>query len=283
MATPWMKLFSEARTDPKLQMLSGDEHLVWFNLLCLANDQEVRGTVVKKRKLLALEVARGDIELMNAAIEKLVELEIITATEDTFVFINWEKRQGSASKPSDSPEETRERQRRSRGQKKVNSDKTDVTPKTPASENVTPCHAESRLDIDRDKEREKDYPPKSPQGDEADRSASASKVVALWNDALVPLGFPRVAKSTPERERHFSARLNDDKRRHSLDWWGALFAVMAQSPFMLQSAKEKARWLTFDWLLNESNLVKIAEGKYNNAANGGESGGGTWIPVPEED
>ena len=28
--------------------------------------------------------------------------------------------------------------------------------------------------------------------------------------------------------------------------------------------KEKANWLDFDWCLNESNLVKVLEGKYDN-------------------
>ena len=33
---------------------------------------------------------------------------------------------------------------------------------------------------------------------------------------------------------------------------------------MLKNAKNKANWLTFDWLLNENNLVKVQEGKYDN-------------------
>ena len=40
---------------------------------------------------------------------------------------------------------------------------------------------------------------------------------------------------------------------------------MTLSDFLVTSAKEHARWLSFDWVLNESNLVKITEGKYNNA------------------
>lgn len=36
---------------------------------------------------------------------------------------------------------------------------------------------------------------------------------------------------------------------------------------MRKSAAEKAPWLTFDWLLNETNLVKVAEGKYGRVLN----------------
>ena len=32
---------------------------------------------------------------------------------------------------------------------------------------------------------------------------------------------------------------------------------------MRKSAAERAPWLTFDWLLNETNLVKVTEGKYS--------------------
>ena len=38
---------------------------------------------------------------------------------------------------------------------------------------------------------------------------------------------------------------------------------MAQSAFLRDKAKNKAPWLTFDWILNETNVTKIAEGKYN--------------------
>jgi hypothetical protein len=48
-------------------------------------------------------------------------------------------------------------------------------------------------------------------------------VIKLWNDILEPLGFRKVAKATPERGKHFNARLNDDTRRCSLAWWNALF------------------------------------------------------------
>ena len=36
---------------------------------------------------------------------------------------------------------------------------------------------------------------------------------------------------------------------------------------MRKSAAEKSPWLTFDWLLNETNLVKVSEGKYGRALN----------------
>ena len=122
--------------------------------------------------------------------------------------------------------------------------------------------------------------PSSPPDDPgAEEAATLGKVIALWNDRLGPMGFLRVQKTTPRRERSFKARLGDDKRRHALAWWGELFDAMAQSGFLCDSAKEKAPWLTFDWILNENKLVNIVEGKYQNGAALPRGG----IPPPTED
>ncbi|MBQ7215668.1 MAG: hypothetical protein IJS39_06760 [Synergistaceae bacterium] len=43
-----------------------------------------------------------------------------------------------------------------------------------------------------------------------------------------------------------------------------MFDKIAASNFMRESAAQKANWLTIDWPLNETNLVKILEGKYDN-------------------
>jgi hypothetical protein len=79
-------------------------------------------------------------------------------------------------------------------------------------------------------------------------------------------GFPPVKKATPERARHFGARLNDDKHRHALAWWGEQFEYMSQSAFLCERAKAGAPWLNFDWILNEDNLVKIVERKFGSDA-----------------
>ena len=116
--------------------------------------------------------------------------------------------------------------------------------------------------------------PSSPEGDEAaapetspeppkDGTVKVAEVVELWNSELCPLGFPKVSKVTPDRRKHFTARLRDGAERRELAWWRDRIAAIAGSEFMRKSAAEKSPWLTFDWLLNETNLVKVAEGKYS--------------------
>ena len=94
--------------------------------------------------------------------------------------------------------------------------------------------------------------------------ATLGRVITLWNETLGPLGFPQGIKVTPAREKAFKARLNASLERKSQEWWQDIIGKMALSNFMRDSAKKKANWLTFDWLLSENNLVKVIEGKYDN-------------------
>jgi len=110
---PWFRLYHEARTDAKLAYLADDEHRVWFDLLCYAAEQSTRGTVHGVDMfLLAIETARGDAELLNRTIDKLVRFRIITLEASTITFINFLSRQ--YDKPSDAPEAVRERVARHR-------------------------------------------------------------------------------------------------------------------------------------------------------------------------
>ena len=93
---------------------------------------------------------------------------------------------------------------------------------------------------------------------------SLGKVLALWNNTLGPLGFFQVKKVTPAREKAFRARLNAAQERKTPEWWQDIIGRLALSDFMRDSAKKRANWLTFDWLLSENNIVKVLEGKYDN-------------------
>lgn len=133
----------------------------------------------------------------------------------------------------------------------------------------------------RREEKRGDTPPISPPRGEAGEEAEAetspdlpddggvkvAEVAELWNTELCPLGFPKVSKITPDRRKHFKARLNAGAERRELAWWRDRIAAIAGSEFMRKNAAEKAPWLTFDWLLNETNLVKVSEGKYGRVLN----------------
>ena len=90
----WLRLYSEARTDAKLESLPDDEFRVWHRLLCFANDQPKRGTIAGfTPRLLAVEVARGDVALLERTLASLSDLRIIDTSEDGHHFTHWESRQ----------------------------------------------------------------------------------------------------------------------------------------------------------------------------------------------
>jgi hypothetical protein len=171
----WFRMYNEARTDAKIKALSDAEHRIWFNLLCFAAEQETRGVIrgVTSRDtrdngvtrvtcdyLLAVEVADGDTEALDNAVEKLQKLRIITVTKDGIEFINFKKRQ--YDKPSDVPEETAKRKARQRSRRKP----ADIIDFPNQSRDVTPSHAiDTDTDTDTDTEEES---PHTPQGAESE-------------------------------------------------------------------------------------------------------------------
>ena len=89
----WLRLYHEARNDAKLEYLADDEFRVWFRLLCFAGEQPTRGYIEGfTEELLAVEVAKGNIELLVQTLEKLKKLKIIVVDE-SIKFVNWDKRQ----------------------------------------------------------------------------------------------------------------------------------------------------------------------------------------------
>ena len=149
----WLRLYSEARTDNKLRMLTDAQHRVWFNLLCYAGEQDERGVVACDRFLLAVECAGGDEALLAETVALLCRLGILADHDGTLRFAGWDRRQHD--KPSDQREAAAERQRRSRASRDVTPLSRDVTPchadVTPLSRDVTRCHA---IDTDTDTETE---------------------------------------------------------------------------------------------------------------------------------
>jgi len=119
----WLRLHHEARTDKKLAALSDAQFRVWFNLLCFSGEQPERGRIgFDDIDVLAIEVAGGDAELLQATIERLVKLKMVDGSDGILAFTNFEKRQ--YDKPSDTPERVAERVKKHREHQR----NADVTP-----------------------------------------------------------------------------------------------------------------------------------------------------------
>jgi len=160
----WFRVYHEARNDAKLRTLSDSQFRVWFNLLCLASEQDERGILDEfPVDLLSIEVAGGDDELLDASLRILAKLRIIRmsrpesvtgVTGVTIEFIHFDSRQ--YDKPSDKPEATAERKRHQRERDRARREsEQNERDHTPASQDVTPSHALSHPEESReDKSRE---------------------------------------------------------------------------------------------------------------------------------
>jgi hypothetical protein len=165
---PWIKLWTEARTDRKLDRLTDAQHRVWFNLLLFAAEQDERGTFADDGSL-ALEVARGRQKTLDATIEALRDLHIIVDESGRWAFRAFDKRQ--ARKPSDNPEAARKRKRRQREKEAEEAVSHPVTPLSrPVTRDGGTCHAEvegegeEEVEVDGEVERagnaREDVPPR---------------------------------------------------------------------------------------------------------------------------
>lgn len=93
------------------------------------------------------------------------------------------------------------------------------------------------------------------------------KIMELFNRILGKHVSP-IRSVTGQRKKHIRARVGEDKKRQSLDWWEHYFYAVEQMPFLIgQGAPNPATgrpWqCDFDWLINETNMCKVLEGKYD--------------------
>lgn len=150
MALDWLKLYHEARRDGKLETLTDAQHRVWFRGMVFASEQrDQRGTIPEMdARVLAIEIAGGDVALLEETLAVLSKLRIVTPTSHPvtpvsrdvtrdvfpeFMYVNFVRR--NSGKPSDESEQVRARKARSRA----------------ASQNVTPCHALDKTRVDKNR------------------------------------------------------------------------------------------------------------------------------------
>lgn len=142
---PWLKLYTEIRTDPKMQSLSDLEFRTWINIMCLSAESKVRGVICIDIGLAypiegiarALSISTDEL---TSCLNVFKKLRMIDVDQDGIItLINFDARQ--YDKPSDSPEEVKKRVTKHRAKKN--------------NANVTPLKREENA-IEEDREKEGD-------------------------------------------------------------------------------------------------------------------------------
>lgn len=91
-----------------------------------------------------------------------------------------------------------------------------------------------------------------------DAPLTANEVLEGWNELAQAHGLAQVRKLTDARRRKVLAQA----KRFTVPDWQAVFAKIAQSPFLKGDNRQGWR-CDFDFILSENNFVKILEGKYD--------------------
>lgn len=95
------------------------------------------------------------------------------------------------------------------------------------------------------------------RGEESVETATCQQVVDLFHSICV--SYPAVKTLSESRKKAILARL----RVYSLEDFKSLFEKAEASSF-LKGSNDRNWSATFDWLLKESNMVKVLEGNYDN-------------------
>lgn len=88
----WFRFWTEILDDPKIGRLADDEYRAFTYLLAMAAEEEKEGIIPFDPGAIAWRT-RLPVDLVNRAIEKLQQLDIISQNGNGWKFIHWTKRQ----------------------------------------------------------------------------------------------------------------------------------------------------------------------------------------------
>ncbi len=93
-------------------------------------------------------------------------------------------------------------------------------------------------------------------------------IVELYNAAVQGTHLPPAKGLTPMRKRQIAQRWLEDKERQTIEWWTDFFRKIAASDFLAGRTPPTPgheNWRpNFDWFMKPGNLLKVAEGSYEN-------------------
>jgi predicted transcriptional regulator len=85
-----------------------------------------------------------------------------------------------------------------------------------------------------------------------------TEIKTIWNDAFKDTNVPTIISIDGTRRTHIIKRFKDNK--WSISNWSSYISKIKKSKFLLG---EETSWcVTFDWVINPTNMTKILEGNY---------------------
>ncbi len=117
--------------------------------------------------------------------------------------------------------------------------------------------------VKKDKNEKENYSPTESDLKEKEKKCPHLQIVKLYNSTLGGvLTSVRENLWNGTRRRNLSARWNEDEERQNIKWWKSYFESVNNMPWLL--GENNRGWRAdLGWLVNQSNIVKVLEGKYS--------------------
>lgn len=244
----WIKITTDMFDNRKIRHLrklpeGNSIVLIWVMLLAMAGKCNDHGKIYLTEnipytpKMLAdeLDFEENTVQL---ALQALEQLDMIVLDDGYFSITGWEEHQNIEGMDR-IREQNRIRKQRQREKERLIAESRVMSRDSHATEE------------DKDKEEEKDIDKESKE------KVTCEQVVDLYRSICV--SYPKVISLSEARKRAIRARL----KMYSMDDFRMLFEKAEESSF-LKGANNRNWSATFDWLLKESNMVKVLEGNYDN-------------------
>lgn len=244
----WIKITTDMFDNRKIRHLrklpeGNSIVLIWVMLLAMAGKCNDHGKIYLTEnipytpKMLAdeLDFEENTVQL---ALQALEQLDMIVLDDGYFSITGWEEHQNIEGMGR-IREQNRIRKQRQREKERL------------IAESCVMSRDSHATEEDKDKEEEKDIDKESKE------KVTCEQVVDLYRSICV--SYPKVISLSEARKRAIRARL----KMYSMDDFRMLFEKAEASSF-LKGANNRNWSATFDWLLKESNMVKVLEGNYDN-------------------
>lgn len=111
---------------------------------------------------------------------------------------------------------------------------------------------------------------------EKEKKIPYSEIVKIYHNSLPELS--KISLLNEKRKNLLKARWREDKKRQDLSFWIEYFLKVKDSNFLTGKVEKSTFIASFDWLLNESNMLKTLEGNYDNRKENG-NGKNETIPI----
>lgn len=99
-------------------------------------------------------------------------------------------------------------------------------------------------------------------------SCPHQKIIFSYNSILSQLPEVKSKLWNGTRRTHLAARWKEDKERQNLIWWKEYFESISSMPFLC--GDNDRNWKAdLGWLINQNNMIKVLEGKYDPKKKGG--------------